>query len=702
MDAVPLVEPSRPKTATLRWRAIGKETCSLAVDEEDGQVEVVKTLSSKRKSDDAETVDVVEELDRSPPLTLQWTNLELRVPVQNAEEMEEKVILEAASGEALPGELLAVMGPSGAGKSSLLDCISGRNAAATGSITVDGAPWTPRLKKLASYALQDDLFHGTLTVEEHLMLQARLRMGRHATAQQRKARVNAVLEELGLTKSRHTLIGGWMMRGISGGERKRLAFATEILTNPSVLFVDEPTSGLDSCMAKAVMTQLKQLAVRDGRTVIAAIHQPSSEVFALFDKLYLLADGATIFHGRASDSISYFASLGMQCPTFINPADYFMDQLVIMDRDSDPEGVRRLEALKNAWKTAPLTKVFPSAVVYENPAPAWSPPKIDVVVYVPDEPVKAELPSSGPGKQHLGEVTSPLLSVEDDSLEDRRLPFWSQVRVLAQRNALRLFRDRMALRLQVIQTLVFAALLGAIYFQLDLNQQGIGNFAGAFFYIVTDQVYSASMPGIISVPVELPMVYRERQVGLYSVTSWFVAKNLCELPAQVFLPTIELVPIYLLLGISSPHSGGFGVFASMLALLVALNSCCVALGYAVSCVCRRVDIAPIVGNIIIMPLLLLGGLFVDVDAVPYALRWIEHVTPFKYGYYGFMRVFWRSVSSISCEDGAECWATTGADVLAKYNIADHSVWTDISTLVFLSVAFRLAGLVALQLSVRSR
>ncbi|KAF0685462.1 hypothetical protein As57867_022579, partial [Aphanomyces stellatus] len=141
------------------------------------------------------------------------------------------------------------------------------------------------MSRYASYVMQDDVFYATLTVKEHLMFQAELRMGKTFNAVQREARVDYVINELGLTKCRDSQIGGVQdVRGLSGGERKRLSFATEILTNPSLLFVDEPTSGLDSFMAESVILQLQKLA-REGRTVVATIHQPSSELFALFDQL---------------------------------------------------------------------------------------------------------------------------------------------------------------------------------------------------------------------------------------------------------------------------------------------------------------------------------------------------------------------------------------------------------------------------------
>ncbi|POM61169.1 ABC transporter-like protein, partial [Phytophthora palmivora] len=193
----------------------------------------------------------------APKFTLQWRNLSLKFTTTNPQtkQIEEKTILSNVSGSARPGELLVIMGPSGAGKSSLLDCISGRNNAVEGEIVLNGQPWSDTTKRLTSYVMQDDLFYQTITVKEHLVFQAKLRM-----EQQYMKRVDEVMEELGLMKCRDTLIGGVSLRGISGGERKRLSFATEILTNPSILFVDEPTSGLDSFMAETVTMQLQQIA----------------------------------------------------------------------------------------------------------------------------------------------------------------------------------------------------------------------------------------------------------------------------------------------------------------------------------------------------------------------------------------------------------------------------------------------------------
>ncbi|KAG6623514.1 ABC transporter-like protein [Phytophthora cinnamomi] len=610
----------------------------------------------------------------APHLTLEWRALQLGVTVQNPQtkEPEQKTILESMSGVARPGELLVVMGPSGAGKSSLLDCISGRNNAIKGQVTVNGSPWTKPLKRFAAYVMQEDLFHSTLTVKEHLALQARLRMSGSFSREQYLGRVATLLEEFGLAKSKDTLIGGWMQRGISGGERKRLALATELLTNPSVLFADEPTSGLDSFMAKSVVQQLRRLAVHERRTVVATIHQPSSEVFALFDRLELLADGATIYQGKAEDVVEYFAKCGFECPTFMNPADFFMEKIVVVDADTDEAGVERVRALKEAWKAQRS-----NAIEVVNP-----------------QDVNGST-SSG----NMMSTTGP--NADAVEFEDSRASVWGQIHVLATRNAMRLLRDKTALRLQSVQTLVTTLLVGIIFFQLTLDQQGVSNFSGAFFYMVTEQVYGASMPAIMSVPMELPIVYREYDIGLYSVAAWYAAKNLCELPQQVVLPIISLLPLYFLVGIG--HD--FSMYIQMQLVMILLHSACVAFGYCISCVCRRIDIAPLAGNIVLMPLLLLGGLFIDPSDVPAVLRWVQYITPFRYGYYGLMRVFWRRVDEVSCDDvaaGDSCAARTGLEVLANKGISNRSVASDLWLLLALSVGFRVIGYVALAVNVGKR
>lgn len=243
-----------------------------------------------------------------------------------------KDILKGLSGAVHPGQLLALMGPSGAGKTSLLNCLSGGSTAYTGTILLNGRPWNNTLKRCTAYVQQDDLFLPQLTVHEHLSCVAVLRMDHGLSEQEREAAVEDAIDMLGLEKCRDTLIGDpAITRGISGGERKRLSIAGEIVNDPSLIFLDEPTSGLDSFMAESVITQLRELAsnpVRP-RTVIATIHQPSSQAYKLFDQLNLIADGRNAYLGSASGVIPYFEAFGplFACPERMNPSDYFLSLL---------------------------------------------------------------------------------------------------------------------------------------------------------------------------------------------------------------------------------------------------------------------------------------------------------------------------------------------------------------------------------------
>ena len=153
-----------------------------------------------------------------------------------------------------------------------------------------------------AYVTQEDVLLGTLTVRETVTYSAHLRLPTSMTKEEINGIVDGTIMEMGLQDCSDRLIGNWHLRGISGGEKKRLSIALEILTRPRLLFLDEPTSGLDSASAFFVIQTLRNVA-RDGRTIISSIHQPSSEVFDLFDDLFLLSGGETIYFGEAKKAL---------------------------------------------------------------------------------------------------------------------------------------------------------------------------------------------------------------------------------------------------------------------------------------------------------------------------------------------------------------------------------------------------------------
>lgn len=166
-----------------------------------------------------------------------------------------------------------------------------------------------------------------MTVRECLIFAARLKLP--GSYEQQEARVEKLIKILKLNKCQNTIIGGPLLKGVSGGERKRTSIGVELITDPSLIFLDEPTTGLDSFTATAVMEALRDLSLNEGRTVVSTIHQPNSEIFASFDRLMLLAKGKIIYMNRADLAVDYFGGIGFQCPELTNPADYFMTMMSI-------------------------------------------------------------------------------------------------------------------------------------------------------------------------------------------------------------------------------------------------------------------------------------------------------------------------------------------------------------------------------------
>ena len=180
-----------------------------------------------------------------------------------------------------------------------------------------------------------------MTVRECLEFAARLKLS--GSEDSKMARVDLLLTNLKLKKCEHTRIGGPLVKGVSGGERKRTSVGVELITDPSLIFLDEPTTGLDSFTATQVMQMLRDMAVKENRTVISTIHQPNSEIFELFDVLSLLARGKIIYFNKASLSVDYFTKIGFVCPEMSNPCDYFMSMMSIesieLDLDEDNANV---------------------------------------------------------------------------------------------------------------------------------------------------------------------------------------------------------------------------------------------------------------------------------------------------------------------------------------------------------------------------
>lgn len=263
------------------------------------------------------------------PVVLTWSGLTVATSSSNA--ANSKILLDNVSGQ-ITGGFWAVMGSSGSGKTTLLSALSlrldARRIGVKGELRCNGRTYNKRdLKNMSGYVMQDDLLNAYFTVLETLQYTAYLRMPADTSAHARRSRIELVMKLMGISHCRNVIVGDSRRKGVSGGERKRLCIAMELLTKPKLLFLDEPTSGLDSSTALSVVGILKRLSAKGLCTVVCTIHQPQSKIFSLFDNLILMRHGQIAYQGAANKALTFFENRGFPCPELTNPADHIIQVL---------------------------------------------------------------------------------------------------------------------------------------------------------------------------------------------------------------------------------------------------------------------------------------------------------------------------------------------------------------------------------------
>ncbi|XP_044477032.1 ABC transporter G family member STR-like [Mangifera indica] len=254
----------------------------------------------------------------------------------------EAYLLNDISGQAVRGEIMAIVGPSGAGKSTFLDALAGRIAQGSleGSVRIDGKPVTTSyMKMISSYVMQDDQLFPMLTVFETLMFAAEVRLPPSISRDEKKKRVHELLDQLGLQSATHTYIGDEGRRGVSGGERRRVSIGIDIIHKPSLLFLDEPTSGLDSTSAYSVVEKVKDIA-KSGSIALMTIHQPSYRIQILLDRITVLGRGRLIYMGSPVALPVHLSGFGRPVPDGENSLEYLLD--VMKEYDESNVGLEPL------------------------------------------------------------------------------------------------------------------------------------------------------------------------------------------------------------------------------------------------------------------------------------------------------------------------------------------------------------------------
>ncbi|CAL4067072.1 unnamed protein product, partial [Meganyctiphanes norvegica] len=612
-------------------------------------------------------------------ITLTWRDLSVYVPQKKSwfkndrRERPFKRVLNNISGAVRPGSLVALMGSSGAGKSTLMNALAFRTPSEVvvdGDILVNGYHANRRMALLSGYVHQDDLFVGSLTVKEHLTFMARLRMDRRCSRNERNSRVQALLKDLGLTKVQNTRIGvPGQDKSLSGGERKRLAFATEILTDPWLLFCDEPTTGLDSYNARKLVRMMKEMAAR-GKTILCTIHQPSSEVFAMFDKLLLLSEGRVAYMGSSSGALEFLDGLGHKCPSTFNPADYYIHTLAVLP-GHELRSRDRIKRICDNFAVSPYSK------------------DIDITIQYQDNLGLAQQ-DSGP--------KSPQVRGYDNNIPHQ--PNWMiQLSWLTWRSLVESYRNPAIHSIRIMQKILIAFLVGLCYTNVQVNQAGIQDIEGVLFIFITENTFP-SMYGVLNIfPQELPLFLREYKNGIYRADTYYLSKMISLVPGFIVDPFIFCVICYWMVGLQR-HAYHF--FMTLIIIIFTANTAS-ACGSMFS---AMFDSIPYV-MLFLIPfdavLLISGGLFINLKSMPWFVGWTKYLSWFMYSNEALTVTQWSGVTNITCEmpEGIPC-IETGEQVIEAFSFDPSHLAFDFTGMIMLYFSFHLVGFTGLYLRAKKK
>lgn len=580
-----------------------------------------------------------------------------------------KTILSNVSTTISPYELSAWMGPSGSGKTSLLSVSAGliadpeNDLSADSCIRINGEKGALP-KRLIGIVHQDDLLLSNLTVKETIRFAARLKSSKHKSDEEVDKLVDETISRLGLTHVQDSLIGSPGGHGskISGGERKRVAVAVELVARPSVLLLDEPTSSLDATSAYQLMVTLKELASL-GHAIAVVIHQPRTSIFNLFDKLLLLSKGQVVFEGLPSETRQFLESCPdvNELPPETGKADWIMD--VITD-DENKEG----SSLPSLWNQYSVEK---NDSQFENQAGDSQLRHRKTVVK----------------HSQRGKLNRRLSSLQELQNEPKfEATFWTQLKLLIIR-AQRQGRGERITRVAMLLTICWTVFTGLAWGYLPDNTDYVFNRASLLYFILIAQSNSVVTTSMLTFGGERRLLSRERAKKMYGVLPYFVAKTLADMVNSVAMPMIYGIAVYWICNLR-PTAEHFFTFVLIYYLSV---SAAQSFGLFLSIAIPNFSVALMLAPLLTICLIILGGFYIPFDKMGPALAWASWISPARYGFTAFIANEFdgRQIPCASSNTSEEC-PLPGSSVISSFGISGawSNLWLNVGMLLAIQVFLR--------------
>ncbi|XP_065355351.1 uncharacterized protein E23 [Calliphora vicina] len=652
----------------------------------------------------------------------------------------ERKILDDISGIVSPGEVLAIMGPSGSGKTTLLDCLSGQRRIDCGSIHVNREMMSKKWRRKICYVLQEEIFFSGLTLKETVMYTALLRLPEKVPISEKTKLVDDILQSLELTFCQDTKFGDYMNRGLSGGEKKRANIACELLTNPLLMLLDEPTSGLDSHSAISLMKILKRYATQEQKTIVITVHQPSSQMFHMFDKLLLLYNGTTAYFGEVNNIYRYFEDIGVSIKPHYNPAEFVLEQLksnpdireklFVASKESHRNFLNRNCIIQSGFINGHMNttttnhhSIAPIAVnnkhssqhdalitdILSNYYKGMHKNHSQNIILVNDhrdhhqhhhlddlngvEEATQQLWKGCDTQSNFSAASSDCRNSRD--WLDYPTKFYTQFHVLSSRN-FKEAKSRMLSKLNWFQTVGLALMAGAIWFNIPRTEEYLHDLQGWMFFSQTYWMLFALFGALNSFPSEREVINKERRSGSYRLSAYYLAKMFGELPLVVTLPTVYLMISYPMLGCVS-----LKLFFLMLIFLLLNTMVAQSVGFFIGACCMDMNVSITLSALYTLATQLFGGYLST--RIPDFLSWIRYTSMIHYAYQNMQILEFSEGPPIECSQPSSyevCKSNNTKFIpyeeILKAQNSSSPLWLNTLVLLMFFLVFRCFGYAVLR------